>query len=305
MENIKLGLCCLFVKEPIKFRSTTLRYLKTLDRSEQLIKLSEICRHNGLELLKAVKTANKLGIEVFRISSALFPLATHPEAGYELDELPDCSKLFSALEETRKFGLKHGTRLSFHPDQFVVPASPNPLVSSASRRELLHQLRIAELTGANEINIHVGGVYGDKTTVLQRFRQVFEKFPLGLRQRLTLENDDRSYSVADLMTLCNDLDVPLVYDVHHHRCNPDQFTVEEATEIASATWGKRAITPHFHISSPRDGWKNKNIRPHADYIEPKDFPNCWLKLKIAVDVEAKAKELAIIKLRADLQDISK
>lgn len=302
MKNIQLGLCCLFVEEPVKFRTTTLRYLKTLNRREQLCKLSEICRHNGVELLRAVKIVNKLKIKVFRISSALFPLVTHPEAGYELEELPECHELFGALEQTRIFGLEHNMRLSFHPDQFVVPASPNPLVASASRRELLHQLRVAELIGANEINIHMGGVYGDKTAVLQRFRQVFEKLPTGLQQRLTLENDDRSYTVADLIGLCRDLEIPLVYDVHHHRCNPDSFSVEEATDVASNTWRKNSVTPHFHISSPRDGWNAKNTRPHADYINPKDFPDCWLEIDVAVDVEAKAKEKAIIKLRAELQN---
>ena len=300
MKNIHLGLCCLFVDEPIHFKTVTLRTLRNFGRPRQLLKLSEICVHNASELAVSVSTAYRLGIDVFRISSALFPLATHPEAGYELANLPNHEEIFKTLGEVRSFSQKHRIRLSLHPDQFVVPVSPDPAVAASSIRELRHQLMIAELTGASEINLHMGGVYGDKNAVIRRFAQVFESFPDGLQKRLTLENDDRSYTVSDLCGICRDLDIPLVYDVHHHRCNQDSFSIEEATAIAAETWRKSGLTPHFHISSPKNGWAGPNIRPHADYIDPKDFPDCWRVLDAAVDVEAKAKEKAVVRLREDL-----
>jgi len=82
--------------------------------------------------------------------------------------------------------------------------------------------------------------------------------------------------------------------VHHHRCLPDGLTVEQATTEAIQTWNRE---PVFHLSSPLNGWKGNGITKHHDYIDPKDFPDCWLDLDITVEVEAKAKELAVLALK--------
>ena len=109
-----------------------------------------------------------------------------------------------------------------------------------------------------------------------------------------LENDDRSYTVRDLLPICTRLEIPLVYDVHHHRCNPDGYGVAEATALATATWHGRE--PWMHLSSPANGWKSKDPRRHSDYIDPRDFPREWLGRTLTVDIEAKAKELAVLRL---------
>lgn len=113
-----------------------------------------------------------------------------------------------------------------------------------------------------------------------------------------LENDDRRFTPEVLLPLCERLGIPMVYDVHHHRCNPDSLDVRGATERAAATWGARE--PHFHISSPRAGWTGGDRRPHADYISANDFPEAWRGRALTVDVEAKAKERAVLAIRADL-----
>ena len=89
--------------------------------------------------------------------------------------------------------------------------------------------------------------------------------------------------------------------MHHHRCNPDGLSVEEATVLAVKTWEKTGKEPWFHISSPKKGWSGGDPRPHADYIDPADFPSCWKGLDVTVDVEAKAKELAVLKLAGNLR----
>lgn len=94
--------------------------------------------------------------------------------------------------------------------------------------------------------------------------------------------------------------IPLVYDVHHHRCLPDGLSVEEATSLAVESWGRVGREPYFHISSPIQGWDGKNPRRHADYIDAADFPQSWMKLTATIDVEAKAKEMAVMKLMRDL-----
>lgn len=294
---MRFGLCCLFVAEPVTFRTTTAKALSALSRRDALAKASGVCLHNAQNLLLAVQAAHRLGIGAFRIMSPLFPRMTHPEVGYNLEDLPDAEAIARNMADVRDFARVRDIRLSFHPDQFVVLSSPHAHVVESSVRELEYQAFLADLTGADVINIHAGGAYGDKAAALKRLAAVVRDLPEGVSSRLTLENDDVTYSVRDLLPVCGELGLPLVYDVHHHRCNPDGLDEAEATTLAAATWKGRE--QYCHVSSPREGWKNKP-KPHADYIDPADFPACWLGRTMTVDVEAKAKELAVVRLMRDL-----
>ena len=298
---LRFGLCCLFKNEAVSFRTTTVKTLSTLPRDRQLIKLSEICLHNARNLQLALDAVQRLGIGAFRIMSPLFPRMTHPDAGYSLGNLPDGEAISNALETSRLFALKQQIRLSFHPDQFVVLSSPHPAVVANSIQELEYQALLAEAVGADIINIHAGGVYGDKPAALQRFGKVYNNLPESLRSRLTLENDDVSYTPEDLLPFCEQHAIPLVYDVHHHRCNTDNLTVEEVTERAGATWKTVGREQQCHVSSPKTGWESRTPKPHADYIDPNDVPGCWLGRKMTLDIEAKAKELAVVRLMEDLR----
>lgn len=295
-DQPRLGLCCLFRDEPIRFRATTARALRPFSRDEQLARLSALCLENAAALGQALKTVRRLGIGAFRISSPLFPRYTHPEVGYALDDLPDGSSVRRTLARVKRYRARHDIRLSFHPDQFVVLASPRPEVIANASAELEYQGLLAQLVGADTINLHVGGAYGDKPAALARFSRSFASLSWRVRRRLSVENDDTTYTVRDLLPLCEALTIPLVYDVHHHRCNPDGLSVRVATDACCETWARVGREPLFHISSPRDGWGAKNPRPHADYIDPADFPAAWRGLKATVDVEAKAKELSVLQL---------
>lgn len=300
---IRLGLCCIFKKQPIIFRNTTAKHLATLDRPAQLAKLSNICLENSQNLAKALQYARDNGIGAFRISSPLFPRYTHPQVAYNLEQLPDHENIAKIFRNIKNFRTDHDLRLSFHPDQFVILSTPHIQVLENSLRELSYQGMLAELCGAEVINIHGGGAYNDKTGALKRFIQNFLKLTPMVQSRLSLENDDKIYTVRDLLPVCEALNIPLVYDVHHHRCNPDGLRVEQATELSIATWERVGKEPYFHLSSPKNGWKtNKPEKPHADFIDPADFPDCWRKINmnITVDVEAKAKELAVLELRKNL-----
>jgi UV DNA damage endonuclease len=298
---IRLGLCCLFVDQPIRFRTLTAKALEPYPRPEQLERISTVCRSNSENLLLALHTLDRLGIGAFRIGSPLFPRYTHPRVGYTLADLPHQRRISQQLKAVRLNARDKNIRLSFHPDQFVVLSSPHREVVENSRQELEYQGLLAELVGADMINLHGGGAYGDKRAALLRLQHNFTKLSDVVRQRLTLENDDRSYTVTDLLPVCRELRIPLVYDVHHHRCNPDGLSEATATEAALATWQAVGREPHFHLSSPRAGWQREDRRPHADYIEPDDFPDCWKTLDCTIDVEAKAKEKAVLQLQADLQ----
>lgn len=57
----------------------------------------------------------------------------------------------------------------------------------------------------------------------------------------------------------------------------------------------------FHISSPIEGWKGPKPERHHDFIDVRDFPACWPGLYLTVEVEAKAKEAAVLKLIDELE----
>ncbi len=298
---IRFGLCCIFREEPIRFRQTTAAALQKYSRREQLGKLSSLCLQNLNSLDEALGWVIANGIGAFRVLSPLFPRMTHPDVAYGMEELPDFKEIELLCKKIRARRHERDIRLSLHPDQFNVLSSPHPDVIENTIAELEYQGMLAERIGADVINLHAGGVYGDKPRALMRLKDHFTLLSERVRSRLTLENDDRSYTPADLLPVCAGLGIPMVYDVHHHRCLADGLSLTEATMRCIESWEAVGREPYFHISSSRDGYESKNPRPHADYISIADFPTEWLGLAITVDIEAKAKELAVLKIKEDLK----
>ena len=298
---IRFGLCCIFHKEPIKFRRTTAKYLKAFSRDQQLLYLAQIGLHNADSLYRALKYCRHNGIKDFRVNSQILPLKTHPDVGYRFEDLPDQTEIRRMYERSRQYCRKHDLRTTFHPDQFILLSSPDKRVIQRSVADLIYQAEVAQWLNADVINIHGGGAYGDKAGSLRRLRREIDRLPEAVRTRLTLENDDRVYTPQDLLPVCTDMEIPLVYDVHHHRCLPDGNSVEKTTGAALKTWNRE---PMFHISSPANGWTANNPRNHHDYIDVADFPQDWLRLNVTVEVEAKAKELAVSKLMNELSSLT-
>ncbi len=296
---IRLGLCCIFHEEPIRFRRTTAKYLSRFSRLEQLSRLSEICRHNAESLQQALQFCRENAIGCFRVNSQILPLKTHPEVGYDITDFPGGHEIRRMFLDCGEFVRRHDIRLVFHPDQFILLSSPKETVTGNAIAELSYHGEVAEWIGADVINIHGGGAYGDKSAALNRLVYQIEHLPAPIRTRLTIENDDRVYTPDDLLPVCEKTGIPLVYDVHHHRCLPDGKSVAEITTAAMKTWDRE---PLFHLSSPLGGWGQSNPRRHHDTITIADFPECWKDLTVTVEVEAKAKELAVRKLMRELRE---
>jgi UV DNA damage endonuclease len=290
---IRLGLCCIFREVPIKFRTATATAIKKLRRNEGRKKLADLCAANAVALMEALQFCSANGIGCFRVNSQILPLKTHPDVGYELKGLPGGRQIVSQFRQCGAFAKVAGLRITLHPDQFVVLNSTRPDVVQQSIAELEYQAEVAGWIGADVVNIHGGGAYGDKQAALRRFAKNLACLSKRIRKLLTLENDDRVYTPADLLSFCREQGIPFVYDVHHHRCNPDGMSEEEATRQALTTWDRE---PLFHISSPLEGWNGPKPHRHHDYINIRDFPVLWLGLDVTVEVEAKDKELALKKL---------
>jgi len=295
--GLRLGLCCQFSEVDIAFRTTTATAMGKLEKRARLARLGELCLGNARALRQALEWCAGSGVGSFRINSQLFPVQTHPISGYRIDELPAAGELVAELRGCAEFAKASGLRTGFHPDQFVVLSSPDEEVVRRSLADLEAQSEIAELVGADTVNIHGGGGYGDKPAALARFRKNADRLSPRARSRLTVENDDKVYTPEELLPLCRDTGIPLVYDVHHHRCLPDTLSVGEATEAAITTWTRE---PLFHLSSPLEGWKGKGPERHHDYIDVADFPAEWRGRRLTVEIEAKAKELAVLRLAKEL-----
>lgn len=296
--HLRLGLCCQFLEQPIKFRVTTATAMQRLPRREQLARLAELGAGNAEALLKALQFCAAHDIGSFRILTPILPVKTHPTVGYRVEELPGADNLVAQFRRAGDFARAHNIRTGFHPDQFVVLNSPAADIVARAVADLESQAELAEWTNADTVNIHGGGGYGDKRAALERFRRNLEKLSPRARPLLTVENDDKTFTPADLLPLCRSEGVPLVYDAHHHRCLPDDLTVEQATAAARTTWKNRE--PLFHLSSPLAGWEGPQPERHHDYIDPNDFPAAWRGWALTVEVEAKAKELAVARLQRDL-----
>ena len=294
---IRLGLCCKFLNEQIRFYTTTARYVGGLSPEKKTARIKNLCLQNAQSLLSAIDYCSKNNIGSFRINSRILPLKTHPDFGYDIKKLPQAKEIEGTFKLCGRRAKASGIRLTFHPDQFVLLSSPHKEVTRKSIKELEYQAEVSEWVGADVIIIHAGGAYGDKNAALKRLSCELKKLRKSVYKRLAIENDDRVYTPNDLLGFCKKNGVPFVYDVHHHRCLKDGLSVEHVTESALKTWNRE---PLFHVSSPKFGWESARPNLHHDFINIQDFPECWRGLPITVEVEAKAKELAVKKLRSQL-----
>ena len=235
-------------------------------RSYSEERLSETVAGNLDCLLRILRfnAANRLLF--FRITSDLVPFASHPVCRF------DWGRHFR--EEFRRIGRfiqKHRIRISMHPDQFTLINSIQEDIFERSRRELLYHARVLDLLGLNrtaKIQVHVGGVYGDKTAAIERFIARYHTLEEEVRRRLVIENDDVSYTLADCLAISRETGIPVLFDVFHHSVNCSGEPVAVAVRRAAATWKKRDGILMADYSSQKKGAPRGS---HAETIDLRDF----------------------------------
>jgi UV DNA damage endonuclease len=251
------------------------------------------------------------GIRMYRMATALAPYASHPDLPRFRDQPRQCAE---RLAEIGVRANAAGVRLSTHPGQYTVLNSTDERVASAARAELEVQAEILDGMGLGPeavVVLHVGGAAGGTAQALDRFERGFEGLSQRARDRLVVENDDRAFALADVLPLARRIGRPVVWDVLHHHCHdPHGIPDAEALALAAATWPP-GVTPKVHFSSPRTTVERKGgrvalppLRAHADLVDPIAFEH-FLATTVAgrdVDVmlEAKAKDLALLRLREQL-----
>jgi UV DNA damage endonuclease len=205
------------------------------------------------------------GIRFFRITSDLVPFASHPVC--DVDWRGEFGDDLAALGEVIRGA---GARVTMHPDQFTLINSPDEAILGRSTAELAYHADLLDLLGAGRearVQIHVGGLYGDREAALERFVRRFAALPEKVRRRLAVENDDRLFPVADCLRLSRETGVPVVFDVFHHRCLNRGETVREALVAAAVTW-PAGEPPVVDYSSQEPG---RRLGSHAETLDETDF----------------------------------
>ncbi|MCJ1465466.1 UV-damage endonuclease [Pseudocyphellaria aurata] len=257
---------------------------------------------NARDIVKMLRWNDRYGIKFLRLSSEMFPFASHEEYGYKL--APFASE---ALAEAGRVAAELGHRLTTHPGQFTQLGSPRKQVIDSAIRDLEYHAELLSLLNMPPqqdrdavMILHLGGVFGDKTATLDRFRENYKGLSQGIKNRIVLENDDVSWSVHDLLPLCEELNIPMVLDYHHHNINFDADQIREGTnDIVElyprilATWKKKNITPKMHYSEPTPAAITAmQRRKHSPRVAT--LPPCPPTMDLMI--EAKDKEQAVFEL---------
>lgn len=266
-------------------------------------RLREIINANLTDLAAILDYNTREKLCLFRMNQSIIPLASHPVNMLQWWTEEEFAPLLRALGTQIR---AHGLRVSMHPGQYTVLNSQHAAVVAAAIADLTASCRVLDgmaLDPAHKIVIHGGAGQPDRAVALARLEAIWPSVPEHVRTRLVLENDDRTFSVADLLPVCRQLAIPLVFDWLHHHAFPGPWAHRSVADImadVAQTWRPRDGRPKVHFSS-----QDPDKRPgaHAYWLDPHEFLAFREAMSpVAVDVmaECKGKDLAVIRLRRDL-----
>ena len=310
-NNLQLGLCCINTElrkqKPTIFCNRTCRLATAQKKGDEYIR--ELSLKNLNDIMHILEWNKKNNIKSYRLSSDIFPHLNNPKYGSEFEYGTRYSLKFAEdmLKKIGKKAYEYNIRLSFHPGQYNQIASPTENVFKNTVRDLSCHSRVLDIIedeldlkeNKGIICIHGGGVYNDKEKTIKRWLERFKMLPKFVQDRICIENCEKCYSSEDCLRISHSLNIPHIFDTHHYNCysllhkNETQESADSLMPKVLNTWKKRGLKPYFHISEQGSG----KIGHHSDYVET--IPDYLLNIKIhiTIDIEAKAKEQAILKLK--------
>jgi UV DNA damage endonuclease len=285
--RVKIGYPCINYSVPCRGNRTFRLASYSEDLLIKTVRGNLACLHSILEY-NAIN-----GILFFRISSDIIPFASHPVCTFDWQR--EFGEEFCALGDIIR---EHGMRISMHPDQFVLINALDPGIVERSVSELEYHAAVLDAMGLDEsakIQIHIGGVYGNRTASLARFVEHYRTLSPAVQRRLVIENDDRSYTVEDCIKISRKTGVPVLFDSFHHEVNSSGGTVADNLRIVSMTWGSSDGIPMVDYSSQEPGKRRGN---HALVLNPHHFQQFLQESQgfdLDIMLEIKEKEKAVSK----------
>jgi UV DNA damage endonuclease len=287
----QLGLVCITASKEVRYSTVTRKRLLQLSETEQAEILRNLYAKNIQNLNLAIDFCLNNELRLYRITSSLFPFADTELGEKILDEFNE------EVLKTGQRALTAGIRMVVHPDQFVVLSSDKPDVVANSLKILQMHAMILDKLGQPRSPWAVMEIHGGKSDRSSALVQVIGNLPEAIRSRLALENDEYAYSAEEILAVCRQAGVPMVFDAHHHVIHEgldsyDHPSVAQMLTEARSTWP----LPEWqmvHISNGRESFNDRN---HSDLITvmPSSYRHApW------IEIEAKHKEEAIAKLRQE------
>ncbi|MCM3654579.1 UV DNA damage repair endonuclease UvsE [Metabacillus litoralis] len=284
-------------------KALTFARYSALPKNERMEKLRSVTAQN-LQHTKRILYYNIAHeIELYRFSSSLVPLATHPDVMWDF-----ITPFKTEWEELGQLIQQFKFRPSFHPNQFTLFTSPREEVTLNAVTDMKYHFQMLEAMNALErgiINIHIGGAYGDKTEALRRFHQNIKKLPNEIKRHMTLENDDKTYDVEETLITCEKENIPMILDYHHYMANQGDVDLPLYLQRIFNTWNACHTVPKVHLSSPKS---EQAYRSHADFVSI-EFVLPFLKMAKVLNqdfdimIEAKQKNLAMHRLIEEIASI--
>ena len=249
---------------------------------------------NNLKCLYKILQYNvQNGFYFFRISSDLVPFASHPVCTFDW-----ANHFRGELRKVGEFIAEHGTRISMHPDQFVIINALKEDVVERSVKELEYHCTVLDKMGLDstaKIQIHLGGVYGDKNSAIARFTERYNSLSESLKSRLVIENDDRSYSLKDCLSAHEKIGIPIIFDSFHHQCLNNGETLRQGLELAATTWKRSDGIPMVDYSSQQRGQRSGSHAKTLNIASFRKFLQETRGLDFDLMLEIKDKETSALK----------
>ncbi len=286
---MSIGYACLAVGVPgSEMKSLTLSKVSEMT-------LLDTCSTNIDHLRNLLLYTKAHDIKLFRISSDLIPFGSS-----EANTIPWWEVFRTGLAELGDLASEGGIRLSMHPGQYTVLNSPHKKVVTNAVADLLYHGQVLTTMGLgseHKIVLHIGGAYGDKPGAMGRFVSTYRTLPSSVKERLVIENDDKLYTISDVLAIGEEIGCPVVFDNLHHRINPsaEALTDQQWIEMCAKTWNPKDGKQKIHYSQQDS---RKKPGSHSPTIALPDFLMFYDALPdkdIDIMLEVKDKNISALK----------
>ena len=254
-------------------------------------------------LFKILQYNVQKGFYFFRISSDLVPFASHPVCTFDW-----AGHFRGKFRKVGEFIKEHNIRISMHPDQFVVINALKDDVVERGVRELEYHCTLLDkmaLDSTAKIQIHLGGVYGDKRSAIDRFIERYNSLSESLKSRLVIENDDRSYSLEDCLSVHEKIGIPIIFDSFHHQCLNNGETLRQGLQLSASSWKESDGIPMVDYSSQQRGRRPGSHAKTLNIAIFKKFIHETRGLDFDLMLEIKDKEKSALKALEVLKEVKK